>query len=307
VTVDRAAFDFWLVEAAVRAGARLRDDERLVRLIRLPDSVLAVTSRGSHRARAAIGCDGVNSVVARSVRTHAGPAPAVLTACAEVAAADTAIAACTGGGLRVEYGAGPVGYTWAMPKRGRVNIGLGAPAVAGRELARRLAAFAAQHGLPEPKPRFHLVPLGHQRSPVVADNVLLAGDAAALADPFTGEGMRYALASGRLAGAVLSDTLSRGLEPNRLNLAAYSALCDAWRAEFRAAWRLTALIGRRPRLVQRLAFDNPEVFQSLLDLADGSRTHRQLWNGLITRSPILAAGSLRATLVSRRRTGEAGV
>lgn len=307
VAVDRSAFDFWLVQAALRAGARLRDGERLLQLVRRPDSVLAITARGYYRARAVIGCDGVNSIVARSVRGPNGRGSVVLTVSAEIPADDATIARFTGGGLRVEYNAGPVGYRWALPKRGRINIGIGGPATPGRELARHLIATARQNGLAEPRPRFHLIPLGHRDTPVVADNILLAGDAAALADPFTGEGMRWALASGRLAAAVLSDVLARGADPDRSTLAPYSALCAVWRGEFRAAWQLTNLVARCPRLVRRLAFDNEEVFCRLLDVADGTRTHRQYLTLLMLRTPLLALGSARAALGARRDAGEAGV
>lgn len=296
IAVDRSAFDYWLIEAALRAGARLRDGERLLQLVRRPDSVLAITSRGYYRARAIIGCDGVNSVIARLVAPQPTPRAVVLTASAEVPADDAAIARVAGNGMRVEYGIGPVGYTWAIPKRGRINIGLGALGVPGRELARRLEKVAVGFGLASLRPRFHLVPLGHQSTSVIADNILLAGDAAALADPFTGEGMRYALASGRLAGAVLSDTLARGELPDRRAFVPYDALCATWRSEFRAAWRLTNLVGRYPRLIQRLAFDNEEVFRRLLDIADGTVTYRQFYDALTLRAPLLALGSARAAL-----------
>lgn len=306
VSVDRAAFDYWLVEAALSAGARLRDGERLTQLVRGPDWVLAITQRGYYRAQAVIGCDGANSAVARSAGLLRQARPIVLTASAEVPAADDVVARICGGGLRVEYGNGPVGYSWALPKRSRINIGLGALGMPGPELGRRLARIADSLGLSEPRPRFHVVPLGHQRVPLVADRVLLAGDAGALADPFTGEGIRYALASGRLAGTVLADTLVRGEPPERPALAVYANLCSAWRADFEAAWRLTDLIGRRARLVQRLVFDNRQVLQWLVDIADGTRTHRRFYRDMMLHLPLLALGSARAALSAGRRVGEAG-
>jgi menaquinone-9 beta-reductase len=49
------------------------------------------------------------------------------------------------------------------------------------------------------KPRGFGLPLGSKRRPVSGDRFLLVGDAASLIDPFTGEGIGFAMTSGRLA------------------------------------------------------------------------------------------------------------
>ncbi|RPA70164.1 geranylgeranyl reductase family protein [Cyclobacteriaceae bacterium YHN15] len=49
------------------------------------------------------------------------------------------------------------------------------------------------------KPTGFGLPLGSRRSPLSGDRFLLIGDAGSLIDPFTGEGIGYAMTSGRLA------------------------------------------------------------------------------------------------------------
>ena len=49
------------------------------------------------------------------------------------------------------------------------------------------------------RPRYALIPLRDYNKPIARDNVLLVGDAAGLADPFTGEGMYYAFISDQIA------------------------------------------------------------------------------------------------------------
>jgi hypothetical protein len=50
----------------------------------------------------------------------------------------------------------------------------------------------------------HTIPLYTRPRPVATDRVLLVGDAAGLVDPLTGEGIRFALKSGRLAAESLA-------------------------------------------------------------------------------------------------------
>ena len=49
------------------------------------------------------------------------------------------------------------------------------------------------------KPNYALIPIRNFKKPIAKQNVLLVGDAAGLADPFTGEGIYYALISSEIA------------------------------------------------------------------------------------------------------------
>jgi flavin-dependent dehydrogenase len=49
------------------------------------------------------------------------------------------------------------------------------------------------------KPKYALIPIRNYNKPIARDNILLVGDAAGLADPFTGEGIYYAFVSSMIA------------------------------------------------------------------------------------------------------------
>jgi flavin-dependent dehydrogenase len=51
----------------------------------------------------------------------------------------------------------------------------------------------------------YLIPLTPRREPLARGRVLLVGDAAGLVDPVTAEGISYAVQSGQLAAAAISD------------------------------------------------------------------------------------------------------
>jgi geranylgeranyl reductase family protein len=97
-------------------------------------------------------------------------------------------------------------YVWAFPTgTGVINVGYGpfdSRTVTGRQdLEASLHRLLPDH---RPQPgtlRAHRLPLSTQRPVPSRGRVLLAGDAASLVNPLTGEGIYYALLSGALAGA----------------------------------------------------------------------------------------------------------
>jgi flavin-dependent dehydrogenase len=103
------------------------------------------------------------------------------------------------------------GYCWAFPKKDFVTMGIcGLPHKNKRSLKELFSDFlgdttkgdvrelmAEMKGFP--------LPYHNYAGPVSKGNVLLTGDAAGLLDPFTGEGIYFAVLSGRLAAeAILS-------------------------------------------------------------------------------------------------------
>ncbi len=59
------------------------------------------------------------------------------------------------------------------------------------------------------------LPMGFNRQPHYADGLLLVGDAGGMVNPFNGEGIAYAMESGRLAADVIAQALARPNEAGR--------------------------------------------------------------------------------------------
>ena len=107
----------------------------------------------------------------------------------------------------------PGGYGWLFPKGDHINIGVGAfaPADSDAQLKSVTRALLAEYtreklgvALPKEVTGQHLGMGGHAYIP--RGRVLLAGDAAGLVDPLTGEGIHSAIISGQAAAAaILSD------------------------------------------------------------------------------------------------------
>jgi geranylgeranyl reductase family protein len=198
-TIPRKVFDARLVDGAVAAGATLA--QHTVRVIdERPGSVVI---DGVISARTVIGADGAYSLVRRTLGQPTNPPEALALAIRGYAPA-------TGPSVQQIVTAGGTqwpAYAWNFPiGDGFANIGYG-EVLRGKTLTReylldRLAALlpevdtTAATGL-----RAHHLPLSTQRPISGRGRLLLAGDAYSLINPFTGEGIFYAVLSGSMAGA----------------------------------------------------------------------------------------------------------
>ena len=195
--VPRAVFDAHLVAAAVDRGAKLHR-HRVRAMQVLPDRVLL---DDAFAASVVIGADGANSTVRRLLGAPRTPPPA--TAVAIRGYAPTTL---DPDALVIEFAKGRYpAYAWSFPLLGGgSNVGFGVFDRRGggsrQELLDALRRLLPGH---EPDPgtvRGHHLPLSTGPRHHPDGRVLLAGDAAAMVNPLTGEGIFDAVASGVLAG-----------------------------------------------------------------------------------------------------------
>jgi flavin-dependent dehydrogenase len=157
-----------------------------------------------------IGADGVNSVVAHALGLRRGKALAAAIE-AEVPASPETLHR-FGQALLFIFGDIRQGYAWIFPKADHLSVGIAALHPKPGQLQAALAQVATRYGLSLAGVRLHghPIPIYTRREPIATARVLLVGDAAGLVDPFSGEGIRPAIKSGRLAAeAILSG------QPNR--------------------------------------------------------------------------------------------
>jgi geranylgeranyl reductase family protein len=210
--VPRHVFDARLAAAATDRGAVLaRQPVRRVE-VRADRVVLD----GQIQARVVIGTDGANSVVRRQLGI--GP-----NGGGHLALALRGYAGSPDGPpqqLIVMSGADWPAYAWSFPiGDGRVNVGYG-EVLRGQDQSRarlldRLRALLPGVGEVTAL-RAHHLPLSSQRPRPPDGRVLLAGDALSLINPFTGEGIFYAVLSGKLAAEAALYGAGAGAEYRRL-------------------------------------------------------------------------------------------
>ena len=269
--VPRAVLDARLVAAAVARGAELR--RHRVRRVEVRDDVVVVDS--SVAARALVAADGANGVVRRQLGLPAQPRTALALACRAYAPAPA-----PDGPLEqvvTMTRRGWPAYAWSFPTgTGLANVGfgkvvprLGEEGRGGRaELFDRLAEELPDAQIDPSTLRAAPLPLSRWRPRQPDGRVVLAGDALSLVNPLTGEGIFYALASGRVAGEAAL------LQPATAGKAARAAL----RRELGRHLRHTTVLGRladSPALVGLAvgaAARHRSVFDSVVEVGLGRGT-----------------------------------
>lgn len=246
----RRDFDAWLIRQLPPA-VRLQTGFTVQRIERTDTHWILFGSSGEKvRAAFIVGADGTVSRVAPLVQAfHRLPRPVVYPAVRGY------LSDISPSGLELHFRQPYLpGYLWRFPLAGtRLNVGIGMP----QEALRRAGLSLRQH-LQTVFPHVenvqgHGIPVSLDWRPLTAPGVALAGDAAALADPFTGEGIGNALLSGiRLAEALarfsprdwhhadLADIYTR---PLYQALRQEMRLTRALHVLARSAWRVESLLG----------------------------------------------------------------
>jgi len=214
LVIPRAILDERLVQRALRAGARLREGVHVTHVEAGEKRVRVHVDHGSPiDSDLVIGCDGIPSLVRRSV--GARPLRPNQTAYAMRGifeqASLTHERALT---LLWDRSVLPA-YGWLFPlPGGRANVGIGIRMDQLRRGGQSLRAlFEGFLGLDRVRccldearltgrAMGHALPMTASPGPVVFDRAMLAGDAAGFVNPLTGEGIEFALESGDLAGRV---------------------------------------------------------------------------------------------------------
>ena len=294
--VSRADFDAWLLRRAVEAGARHIND-RITRV----DASGRVKSLGGIEATfdLVVGADGANALVRRTFLS-ATPKERRWMACGWFARGDSEMV--------VRFLEGVEGYLWLFPRAGHVGVGIGAPlghpktrdllALLEREVARAFPAMARDEDTPY---YAHTIPSpgedGSTLREMAGEKWALVGDAAAIADPITGEGIFYALRSGQL----LAETMMAAGSPR--------TYADRAMEEFGHDLMRAARLYKRffaPGFTDRMldyADRSPALSRVIVDLVLGKQDYMSLKRRLVMTLPRfgwdLATARARRSLASR--------
>jgi digeranylgeranylglycerophospholipid reductase len=216
ISFQRAVFDAFLAQRAVRAGAELLTATSVTRVQpasrRLTLRHIPTGSERELEADVLIFADGPRTLAAGAFGMGHRPGPATRHALLwelEGPPADGETME-----VVVDTTARATGYAWVFPKRDRVQVGIGGPRGQGHEpLGARLARFVESRpalcGRAVLRRRGGLIPVERSRQ-LVADGAMVVGDAAGLVNSLTGGGIAFALLSGRIAGRAAAAAVKNG-------------------------------------------------------------------------------------------------
>ncbi|SCL32448.1 geranylgeranyl reductase family [Micromonospora rhizosphaerae] len=277
--VRREEFDERLRAAAVAAGAEVREGVAVRAIEQDPDEVrLRLADGETVRARTVIGADGSSGITSRHVGVRHRQVDLGLELELSVPAAEQER---WRGRLLVDWGPLPGSYAWVFPKGDRLTVGVIAARGEGERTRAYLGAFVDRLGLSGLSPEHdsgHLTRCRAEDSPLRRGRVLVAGDAAGLLEPWSREGISYALRSGRLAGTAVAEGVLDGYE---------RAVRQQLVPSMSAGHRLLEVFERRPDVFHAL-LATPPGWRMFVGFCQGRAGFEQTLN----RRPVRAALAL---------------
>lgn len=232
--LERKVFDKHLAMEAARAGAQIMVKTLAIGMEKVKDSVIVTLEHMGHafevQAKIVIGADGPESRVGRWAGLKTGAKPGNMESCAqfEMVGVEMEKTGC----IEFSFGsASPGGYAWVFPKGDDVaNVGLGVLTTeTDRTAYEHLLEFvdkcpATQNAQPV-ELNIGGDPVGGLYKDIVADNVLITGDAAGMVNPLDGGGIISGMTGGLIAGEIAAKAVSEK-DYSKKNLKEYQKRCQ---------------------------------------------------------------------------------
>ncbi len=285
--VDREVFDEWLRERAAIAGATRRAGT-FERIDRDSDgtAIVRYQSRGdakgdlqSVRARVVIGADGANSAVARQTIPGAERMRYVFAYHEIIKSPIGASEAFDGARCDVYYRGqlSPDFYGWIFPHGETASVGTGS-AIKGfslRNAVGDLRAAAGLSGAETIRREGAPIPMRPLKRWDNGRDVLLAGDAAGVVAPASGEGIYYAMTGGRLAADAVDQLLATGDA---------RALANARRRFMRAHGRVFWILG----IMQKFWYASDRRRERFVSICRDPDVQRLTWQAYMHKKLVRA-------------------
>lgn len=279
--VDRTEFDNYLVRSAMAEDVKVRDNEGFTELDFSSGCGIVKTNKAKYKTKFIVGADGALSTVRPQLGLKWKP---VLGIALEGEYPVIGQHPWPPGSVIVDlaWSDNNNGYSWIFPKSDYLSIGLGTFSSKLPGIKSRLENYLKYRGLEKLKPTIlkgHPIPAnGNVQRILHSERGVVVGDAAGLVDPLTGEGIHYALLSGKIAGEEIATALSLG----KRELGEYSRkINNAISKKLKTAARLSGLVFSHPGILKKLLTSDPELGKLFLSVVYGNQSYSNFLNRLI--------------------------
>jgi geranylgeranyl reductase family protein len=298
--VLRKDFDAGLLSLAQKAGATFLGGKSVVDVVVQKDKVSVMLEDGqTMETQMVIGSDGMHSVVAEKTNLSKKLEVLCVSLMQEQPMTPKQLTTFFTK-KRLIYlfikAHGIVGYAWVFPKKNTVNIGIGEfqsavskerPRIPLKETYEKfIATLKEQKLLPTEFPIENLKGATLPIFPLentCSDRVLLCGDAAGFINPITGEGIYYAMVSGKIA----ADVIAEGLKSHDLSYRFLSRYQSLWNDDFgkdlKALGRFNNQWGKDSEKIVRLMTRDKKFARLVIGVTGGQISFRKYRTPLILR------------------------
>lgn len=198
--INRTEFDNELLKYYKSVGGMVIEGQKDYEIV-YDKSVVVLSDGKEIPYRVLIGADGINS----KVRSYVGRSWKASVLCFErfipnLSDEDT---------IKIDFAGILGGYSWRIPGKDRIGVGLGEFYIRGmKKKPARYKRYFERQGIRDINSiKGAFVSFSNFVRKPVKNNVLLVGDAAGLVDAMTGEGIYFAIESGRQASLAIIDYL----------------------------------------------------------------------------------------------------
>lgn len=276
--VDRAVFDGYLAEQAQLQGAEFKAAATVIGIQFQGDSWQVNTEAERFSGRYIVAADGASGPTAGWLGLTL---PGIRTAAVLEAATVTPVSA--DAAVWFDFGLVKNGCLWAFPKPEGYSIG--AATFRGKNLQdfqKPLTQFAEAIGAAYGPERVysHPIKIWDGNQPLHGERALVVGEAAAIVDPISAEGIR----PGMISGVQAAKAIHAALAGNPGALADYTqTVHTVWGSDLQWAQRIANLFYRVPGIGYRVGIKRPTMTARMGQLLTGEICYADVANRVIKR------------------------
>ena len=307
--VLRKDFDYGLLSLAQKAGATFLGGKSVIDVVVQKEKVSVMLEDGQTiETQMVIGSDGMHSVVAEKTNLSKKLEVICISLMQEQPLTSKQLTAFFTK-KRLIYlfikAHGIAGYAWVFPKKNTVNIGIGEfqsavskarPKIPLKETYEKFISTLKENKLlPADFPVENLKGATLPIFPLentCGDRVILCGDAAGFINPITGEGIYYAMVSGKIA----ADVIAEALKSNNLSSRFLSRYQTLWNYDFgkdlKALGRFNNQWGKDSERIIRLMMRDKKFAKLIIGVSGGQISFRKYRTPLILRYVFLSFKNL---------------
>jgi len=277
-SVKREVFDQFLIDQAKAAGAQIKDQMAVIGIEFKGDHWQVQTATDSLSARYIVAADGAKGPMADwlGFRVHK-----LREAGALEVKTDEPVEA---GAFSFEFGVAKNGCLWSFPKAQGYSLGvssfIGNSIKDPQGLLRKYSPDMVGTTTNQSECYTHPLKLWDGNHDLHAQQALIVGEAAAIVDPLTAEGIRPAMFSGMTA----AQAIDKALNGDAAALKNYTqTIHESWGADMQWAQRIATVFFRVPKIGYRVGIKRPTATKRLGQILAGEVSYADIAGRVIKR------------------------